>query len=1285
MAEPKKADAANPDLEDNDEPIVDFDVEDQPAGGNDSSRTATKTDSNEDSIGTIGEDFDDNDSGDSGIANEVVDSFKEATVLLNRMKNNAQPGQNAPLVPDFLDFAALDGEAIAFNDAPQADAREKQPTAKADAEPEDDRKTELAVAGVAATALAASSLLLFGKRAPSSSERSESFKTALGTDATEQQKAAVREVVKNAVIAGDTTLLHEFVVAARDTGKFNGGSEQMKAIQADLAKIGVRATWTDEAGSFGAQKPKQSVLSLKLENSNNEVRIRSDVGVVGLDRDADRMDIGDTKIIKEISEQAAKNHEALLAPKPPGVGEQARVGDKWGVVAGKTSDGKYLVEIKGPHDYSTAVPAEKPEWYEKNGYEKIAVESRDVEGKVTGKRELYYYKGDPKDVLSEPRLISIDEGYEVRADDITIVDEANLKPVRSTDPSGEVKRSVSVEDIRFEGRTASMDKKGVEVTYRHYADGVAIGIPDPSATSESLLGQRDVRIYSPDGGKTKIPLYRGRGWFYFADAQTGSMGDSKFHVTSPSPAEAGTVDRVLMPLLAEALTGNATTPEAKELSKLIVMAKMKDPLNRDPAYSDQSTDRPLKEFGVDRQTGKEVYNETHVGPRGQEAKHYTVYTRSAEDARKAAEIVDKYLAKHGKDVPSLVMSPETKTGGLSDGRRLPGSNRVSLARETWPFTSISNYTFENAVDMSERMKSFGGDPSVPKQKEAVGASVEAEIGDAIRQYAKKNYGVEGPLTQEHLDRIAVDAGAKKGFLTFDSSGRLAVFGTSWETGRGSEGDIAYMGDGDSDKMIGEQKAKELIGRQGVYAIYEMVNKDGAPGSQDPLYFTEMKEKATHKDFMETNHKTLKAPAEKAMLTSLKESFLSRDMKAFQLQMNKVAEHPDRYQSTKVFEAFAEDLRKIGLDVDIKQSYATSEVQVELRNQGSSHRLVVSSKLDSAPIHRSRDNNFKTIEEKGPAADRMLDVLSESSKYGIKYNWKLPKDALPFADNSTAAGAKDAALLERINAAPTEIKAGLLQIKEQGVAGWEKLTAQIIDLHEQGRLTQRVKTYLTEAGAPRINSPEKVEMVRLFVLDAAEKGAGATSAVPPRVASPDRPVVQTGDRHNTLGFEPAQANAKPHELMVRVSYTGPDQVTVDKMVPLLEVQPDELRKRLDVLSKDKLSETIAEGERDLKRLEGDKFVEERKALEAKMESLRELQKLHEGYETARRGGKEAEYVREMQSKLKAHPSGGAGGAAMSALSKAGLASALMLLFNDLVPEFRSAPPTYERINPGSSGS
>ncbi|MBX9665969.1 MAG: hypothetical protein K2X93_00025 [Candidatus Obscuribacterales bacterium] len=1148
----------------------------------------------------------------------------------------------------------------------------EKPTKETEKPKDDNSDIQLLGAGVlAAGGLAA----LFARRDSKPNERKEAIKAALAEGAPDKEIEALKKIVRDAVIAGDVNTLTQFVEAANDTGRILGGSPQMKAIKASLAEVGVDASWTAEVKPFG-QKPVASVLTLKLKDSQKEVRVRSDVGIVGLNRGAgeQKVDVGDTNYLKEISEAAARNAKALTPveaslpggsnnqgtagkdlpetviiepPKPPAdgrtgdttivpvapnpvkpggeampakpaapptrktgdttivpvsaqpsaeppgpedtvvlpgkpkvsppgnevkpttatehkpgdtvvlpakpvakpgdagaksnpadttrgptraqptvtdggagpgggqpprgpspenpgpiprpsdqpqpvgradgpgtrldttaardtaprptarpgapavqlnVGDQALVDKHWGYVAAKTSDGKTIVQLKSAHKSSTASMAQDADWYTpKNGYEPIQVDIRDGEGKSTGKQLLYYYKGDPRSAIDESRLIIVSHGMELNADDFKLSDASDVRPLKGKSATSEVARTTRRTDINFDTPSFAVDHHDVLMTYRTYADGVTIGTPDSATQRKYYAGNRDIRMYSADGGKTQIPLMRGNGWFYFGNRQSHAEGDAKFHITSTNSTDSGTVDRYIIPLLADALSKNPQTEEGKQLSKLVADAKMKDPLNRDERYLDRETDLDLKEQKLDRKTGELRYAENHVGERGQDSKHFTVYARTVEDARKAAKIVNEYLTKKAAEAPSLILDKNTQTGGLADGRRMEGSNRVSLARETWPFATIVDSNYQG------RVATLSG--------QFLGASLEGDIGKQTRDYIKKNYGVTGDITQEHLDRLAREAGVKQGLLTFDQDGRLAAHADIWAQAKGSGNDSSYLSDGDVNKMTVDGE-KQLTGRQAVYAIYELVNKGGTPDSRDPIYYVQEQERDTRRSFLETRPADIRTEAEFRNLQILRQSMLNNDMAEFRRGLSSIAAMPNSARAEAVLNLFAKEIRGLGFDCEVSRDWSspTNAFNVELKTQGYNRALKLSSRPEVPPVMVTRDDSWKRVETPGAEADGKFNTYHEWLRQNIKYDHKTKPD-------TRSQEVKD--FVDRMpeGFAPESTDYRLLQgLRELAIAGDTAELDRLMSDVNRLQAKDRINRILTEFQADAAKQGVKVEFV-----------------------------------------------------------------------------------------------------------------------------------------------------------------------------------------------------------------
>jgi len=265
-----------------------------------------------------------------------------------------------------------------------------------------------------------------------------------------------------------------------------------------------------------------------------------------------------------------------------------------------------------------------------------------------------------------------------------------------------------------------------------------------------------------------------------------------------------------------------------------------------------------------------------------------------------------------------------------------------------------------------------------------------------------------------------------------------------------------------------------------------------------------------------------------------------------------------------------------------------------------------------------------------------------------------------------------------------IKAGLDVLLQQGKAD---LVAQIMELKGLDKLPSRAEAYLTQSGANRLSDSARVELVASIIAETrATLGLPATAAGGTPQAAVGEGTVRsqtTGERHNTLEAPDLGGGkaAKPVDLTVTMNFTGSDGVTTSKKVSLLDVPPEELGKRLTNLSEEKLRTEIKATEDAMKVAEAEKRTADFEGLKAKLENLNELKTMRDSYELAKKGGKEAQFLAETQSRAKS----GAGRGALGVLAKTGVVSALMLLFNDLVPEFNlgTGGPS-DRVLPGSSG-
>lgn len=290
-----------------------------------------------------------------------------------------------------------------------------------------------------------------------------------------------------------------------------------------------------------------------------------------------------------------------------------------------------------------------------------------------------------------------------------------------------------------------------------------------------------------------------------------------------------------------------------------------------------------------------------------------------------------------------------------------------------------------------------------------------------------------------------------------------------------------------------------------------------------------------------------------------------------------------------------------------------------------------------------------------------------------------------AEGRTISGADPAkALLDRIAENPT-IKAGLDVLVKQGKT---ELASQILDLKAAGKLPTRVESYLNPAGATRLSDPSRVDLLNQLVSDtrttlglapSAPKVVPAGEVLPKEVtAKVEGPPVT--ERHNGLigSGDTSAAKVRPAELMVTVSHTGSDGVTTSKRVSLLELSPEQLGDRLHALTPEKLATDIKATEEKIKVAEAEKRSADLEKLTERLADLNALKTMKGEHELAKKSGNQHEFLAKKQAEARA----GFGGRALKGLGTAGVVSALLLLFNDLVPDVRFGNDSGDRVLPGS---
>lgn len=267
----------------------------------------------------------------------------------------------------------------------------------------------------------------------------------------------------------------------------------------------------------------------------------------------------------------------------------------------------------------------------------------------------------------------------------------------------------------------------------------------------------------------------------------------------------------------------------------------------------------------------------------------------------------------------------------------------------------------------------------------------------------------------------------------------------------------------------------------------------------------------------------------------------------------------------------------------------------------------------------------------------------------------------------------------------EIKAGVEALTKQGKTD---LASQILELKELGKLSTRTEAYLSESGAARLSDPARVELVAQMVSESRAEAKlgdtiGGASEKTIKGTVETTPKIVTGERHDTLvSPDGASKGTKAGDLMVTVSHTDSGGVTTTRKVSLLEVPKEEIGRKLTELNPERLDLELKHTREKLELAEAQKRTADIEKLKEQLNSLNDLKAMRESFELSKKSGKEGEFLAETHAKMK---SVGRERAAFGALTKVGVASALMLLFNDLVPEFRfDKSGSTDRVQPGSTG-
>ncbi|MDZ4835829.1 MAG: dual specificity protein phosphatase family protein [Candidatus Melainabacteria bacterium] len=617
-------------------------------------------------------------------------------------------------------------------------------------------------------------------------------------------------------------------------------------------------------------------------------------------------------------------------------------------------------------------------------YEKIEVTGFD--GKPIEGVEHYQHK-------ATGALIRIEAGMQFPAEDLMIANRKDVRAPNDFGPHREVARVPSTKSIDKAFARRAGNLTDAAFTTRVYENNVQISTPtatragDSAPKSTTYDGARDVRIFSPDGGKTEIPLFRNHLWFDIGSKNKASEGDVKAHITITNNNDKAVLDKLLIPLLSDAINGvPGSEAERLGLTDLIVGAKLKDPLDRDPRFSHFMFERESKVSGSDISGG------SFTGPQGQNAKGYTFYGRNAGDIEKAAAIIDKFLATNAVVAPEVVLDKSTSTGNLGDLTKIGTTNRLSIVRETWDFAEV---------------------------KGRWGASLDADLGDKIRA----KYGTGGKLDQAGLDRLAKDAGVKAGLLTLDNDGKVALLGSPSDLhlpGRGSHGDAVYLDESVSNRTFGE-----LTGRHAAYSIYRHANKDGPAESKDPAHYIAMEETNSRRAYLEIPPRGMsRDSAEFKDLQVMKRAILDGDLKTLETKFREISARPDRTAATKLLLTLEQELVSLGITARSKSGEKTAEGQPtdELLIKVNSYQrrdLIISS---HKPVVALDSGNTPGVMESVSVAETMAMVrgtLSKNVRYA-EYDKFALKAIPPASDTGEYKGSLTGKGVESISDTPGTI-------------------------------------------------------------------------------------------------------------------------------------------------------------------------------------------------------------------------------------------------------------------------
>ncbi len=273
----------------------------------------------------------------------------------------------------------------------------------------------------------------------------------------------------------------------------------------------------------------------------------------------------------------------------------------------------------------------------------------------------------------------------------------------------------------------------------------------------------------------------------------------------------------------------------------------------------------------------------------------------------------------------------------------------------------------------------------------------------------------------------------------------------------------------------------------------------------------------------------------------------------------------------------------------------------------------------------------------------------------------------------------------IDSSPNDIRPGLERIAASKPSGWHQLVIDVIELNDRQLLPSRALAYLGSTGAQYLEHEARMESFSSIVGDVkvalANENGGSNGASHEPYTHESPGVVHlrvaeqspqfTSERHGTLNN--LQSTTRTPSAHVTVARTRPDGVTHIVRLPLSQLSETELANRLSDTSEALLHHELAATNAGLDEATKQSDQARIDELNQRRADLQQLIELKTAHERARLVGSEHEFLKSAHER---------GGGKSALLGKVGLASALLLLFNELVPETRASVKNAPRVVPGA---